>query len=233
MTWHAKRKGAYTTSSSEYEDNVWEIYNTLSDDTQLMGDAWTYEAIVGLIANASWESGLNPWRYNSIGAYGLVQFYPNTYYIGNRGVAYSGYAPSLNPDLPEGDYSDGANASDGKAQLLVIDSPTDTKYIVTEAKKQKARDLSWSILEWDSIQAYKMCDDIDEAIQSFLLFYEYPTTDLDELRTEFNNRKSYVARIEEILGGQPPVPPVPPSEYKGMPLYFYITKRFKRRKGLI
>lgn len=235
MSWHAKRTGGYTTDSQEYYDNVWEIYNLLSDNSSsslLIGDAWRDEAIVGLIANASWESGLNPWRYNSIQAYGLVQFYPHTYYIGGRGVGFAGYAPSTSPSAS----GDGAQPEDGQAQLLVVDSPTQTKYIANDTRKNKARQLDWAVLEWDSIHAYKMCDDVDEAIQAFLLFYEYPSSNINTLRNEYYTRRGYVDRIYEILGGTPPPPPPPPpppSRDGKMPLYFYTLKRYRMKKGNI
>ena len=233
MTWHAKRTGGYDNQSSEYYDNVWEIYNTLTNDFYLVGDAWSYEAIIGLIANATQESGLNPWRYNGSAAYGLVQFHPPSYYIGGVGTSYSAYAPSTSPTAS----GDGAQPTDGLAQLQVVDSPSQTKYIANSQRKQKARDLGWSVLEWTSIQDYKICDDIDEAIQAFLLFYEYPSTSLNVLSNQYYLRRSHVDRIVEILGGTPPPPPPPPPppyhESKGMPLYRYTLKRYKQRKGLI
>lgn len=228
--WHAKRTGGYSYPEQEYIDNVWEAYYLLSDastTTPLSGDAWSLYAICGMLGNATAESGLNPWRWNSIGAYGLVQFYPSTYYIGGRGVGKSGYAPSTSPSAS----GDGANASDGKAQLLVVDDPSGTKYIYNQQRADKARDLDWSVLEWNSINAYKMCDSLEEATQAFLLFYEYPTTDLNELRAEYNTRKGYADTVYQILTGTPPIPPTPTSRGK-MPLYMYTLKRYRMKRGL-
>lgn len=233
MGWNAKTSGGYEQTSQEYIDNVWEIYNTLSNDQYLVGDAWSYEAIVGLIANATQESHLNPWIWRNNYRYGLVQF-TFTYYREN-GSSYSAYDP-YNPRT-------GAQGSpsDGKAQLQVIDSPHNTLYLANNTRKNLARDLGWAILEWTDLQSYKICDDVEQAVQSFLLFYEYPESTVAGMQKEFNNRWKYVRAIEQILGGQPPEPPEPPdppipptpTKRDGMPLYFYMGKRFKRKKGLL
>ena len=50
------------------------------------------------------------------------------------------------------------------------------------------------------------------------------------------DRVTYASYYWEVFTGQPapPDPPVPPTpSQKGMPLYFYITKKFKNKKGLI
>ena len=210
-------------------NNVWEAYYLLSDDTMLVGDAWRLEAICGMLGNAYAESHMNPWAWNgsvSDGAYGLVQFHPPSYYIGGRGLDFNGYAPYV-PTLP---YT--ASPTDGQAQLLVVDSPTQTKYDASNFRKQIGRDLGWSILEWNNIQDFKICDSLEEATQAFLLFYEFPSTSLSELRTEFSNRYRYASTIWEILTGEPPVPPIPTKKSK-MPLYMYTLKRYRHKKGLL
>lgn len=231
MSWHAKRTGGYTSDSQEFADNVLQIYDFLSHDTYLIGDVWSYEAIVGVLCNMAQESNMNPWIYNG-SRYGLVQFTFN--YYRQQGSRYSAYAPSTSPSAT----SDGAKPSDGQAQLQVIDAPSNTLYLANERRKQLARDLNWSILEWTDLQSYKTCDDIDEAIQAWLLFYEYPESTVAGMQEEFAKRVAYKNRIIEILGGTPPTPPDPPipptpTSRRGMPLYFYITKKFKRKKGLI
>lgn len=226
MAWHAERTGGFDPSSTAYADNVREIYNVLTTDQYLFGDRWSYEAIVGLLCNVAQECRMNPWSYNG-SRYGLVQF-TFSYYQQN-GSQYSHYAPSTGPQAS----GDGAQATDGIAQLQVIDNPSNTLYLASEVRKQKARDLNWSILEWTDLFSYKICDDIDEAIQAWLLFYEYPESTVEGLRREYNIRKGFQARIEEILGGGPTPPPPPPPEDDRMSLYFYILKRYKAKKGLL
>ena len=234
MSWHAKRTGPYTTNSTEFKENVLEIYNLLNNTTYLSGRYWNYEAIVGLLCNIVCESGMNPWRYNSIGAYGLVQFNPASYYIGGRGVGFTGYAPSTSTTAT----SDGADPSDGMAQCLVVDDPYQTKYLANSIKMNKARQLNWAILEWTSIDDYKLCDDIEQAIQAFLLFYEYPSNSITTLAQEYNNRNSYRQTIIDIIAGvDPPTPePTPTPSPTPLPIagsskmIIYTNKRYRIKK---
>ena len=222
MSWYAKRSGGYDVTDSEFTANVQEIYNFLSNDVHLIGDAWTYEAIVGLLCNIYQESKMNPWIYNG-SRYGLVQFTFN--YYQTNGSNYSSYAPSTGATAT----GDGAQPTDGIAQLQVIDSPSNTLYNASEIRKNKARQLNWPILEWTSLQTYKMCDDIDQAIQAWLLFYEYPSSTTSGLQYEYELRKSYQQAIEDAIGGTPPTaptpptPPTPPTRRK-MPLYMYLRR---------
>ena len=232
--WYAKRTGGYTQNSQEFVDNVWEAYYLLIDSNNLSGTAWTLEAICGMLGNAYAESGMNPWRYNGTAAYGLVQFNPPSYYIGGAGVSYNGYAPSLDPTLPEGDFSDGANASDGRAQLLVVDNPSGTKYSSSGIRWELMEQLDWTLQEWNDIQSFKLCDSLEEATQAFLLFYEFPFNPpyfAQDVRVEYLRRKPYADKVYEVLTGTPPVPPTP-TRHKGMPLYFYMGKKFKQKKGI-
>lgn len=58
--WHAKSIGPYTNLSEEATDNAQEIATILID---VFG--WTLEAAAGAIGNMYYESGLNPWRWES------------------------------------------------------------------------------------------------------------------------------------------------------------------------
>lgn len=64
--------------------------------------------------------------------------------------------------------------------------------------------------------------------------FENPRVQTEAVEIE---RANYGIEIYNTYSGQPPVPPIPPSptptERTGMPLYFYMGKRFKRKKGLI
>ena len=229
MSWNAKRTGGYDVTDPEFTENVQEIYNILSTDAYLVGDQWSYEAIVGFLCNVYQECKMNPWVYNG-SRYGLVQFLFS--YYETNGSSYSNYAPSTSPSATQDD----AQPTDGIAQLQVIDSPHNTLYLANQTRMNKARQLGWAILEWDDLQSYKICDDIDQAIQSWLLFYEYPTSTISGLQYEFELRKSFQQAIEDAIGGTPPVPPVPPphptTSHK-MPLYFYTLKKFKYEKGIL
>jgi hypothetical protein len=210
---------------------VWATYNLLSVNTFLSGQAWKYEAIVGMIANAIWESGMNPWRYNSIGAYGLVQFYPSTYYIGGVGVSKMGYAPSTSPTAS----GDGADATDGIAQLLVIDDPNNTKWLHSQQRVNLANSLGWNITQYNTIDDFKQITNADEALKAFLIFYEYPSSTVSGMQNEYNNRAPYIQVVEDILNNIPPTPPVPPTPTirRKMPLYFYTTKMARYKKGIL
>lgn len=232
MGWHAKRTGGYASSSTEFEDNVLSIYAVLNEVSLLEVDVWSYEAIVGLCCNIVQESGMNPWVYNG-SRYGLVQTTFSHYRQYGRDSRY--YAPSLGATSTD----DGAQPTDGIAQLQMIDSINGTLYSASSGRKQEARDLDWSILEWNNLNAYKVCDDITEAIQAWLLFYEHPASlgDLTTLQHEYEIRSQNANRIIEIIGGHPipPIPPVPPtpSRVGKMPLYMYTLKRYRQKKGLI
>lgn len=224
MAWQATTyQYGYGENDSEYADNVLAIYDVLTHDVNLEGDAWSYESIVGLLANISVESEMNPWSWNNT-RYGFVQT-TFTYYQTN-GSRFNSYDPYI-PNQSQG------SASDGKAQIQMVDSNHNTLYSASETRKNLARQLSWAILEWDDLNSYKLCDDVEQAVQAWLLFYETPTIVASELQTEFENRYRRVAKIEEILGHTPPPPPPPPHHDDGMKLYFYIGKSIRRKKGLI
>lgn len=231
MAWNAKRTGGYTADSIEFEENVHEIYNVLSDDSYLFGDAWSYEAIVGVLCNMSWESqGLNPWVYNG-SRYGLVQS-TFSYYSGQANGRFGFYAPSTGSTAS----GDGAQPTDGIAQCQVIDYPTDTLYQAYGFRQDVSTMMGWSTLLWDNLSEYKTCNDVDEAIQSWLLYYEWPfntqTPSQSDVQNEYDNRAQFRQRIEEILGGGPGPGPHPTSTHK-MPLYFYIGKKLKHKKGIL
>jgi len=222
MSWQATTyQYGYTENDSEYADNVLAIYDVLTHDVNLEGDAWSYESIVGLLANISVESGMNPWSYNG-NRYGFVQTTFSHYE--SNGSRFASYDPYI-PNVSQG------SASDGKAQIQMVDSNHNTLYNASQQRKDLARQLDWSILEWTDLNSYKICDSIQEAVQAWLLFYEYPSSTVSGLQTEYNNRYNRVAKIEEILEHTPPPPP--PVTRTRMKLYFYTLKAFKRKKGLI
>lgn len=123
MAWHAKATGAYLNTDQEAKDNAVAIYNTLH------GMGYSYNAICAVLGNIGWESGYNPWRWqsdyvvsttetnfinNQTGhAYGLMQFDPAGQYINNATAqTYADYLPNFanRTGIPE----------DGNAQLMYM-----------------------------------------------------------------------------------------------------------------
>ena len=92
---------------------------------------WTINAIAALAGNQAYESGFNPWRWESdtvniIRGYGLFQYTPASKYI-NSSVA-AGY-PGFQPNYPMG----AGGQDDGTAQLLFMHNNVDGGYIPTSA----------------------------------------------------------------------------------------------------
>lgn len=104
--WYAKNTGAYTLGSAEANNNAVMIYNTLT----AMG--YAYNPICAILGNIGYESGYNPWRwqsdyvvasnqtnyinYQTGHAYGLLQFDPAGQYINNATArTYPEFAPNF------------------------------------------------------------------------------------------------------------------------------------------
>lgn len=128
MAWHVKTSGGYSNDSTEAIENA-----KMCADV-LMPLGWTANAVAGLLGNASAESAMNPWRWQSdiIGStggspwtnsgYGLVQFTPAGKYI-NAAQSYAGYGPNFSNQT--------GKDTDGQAQLLFINDNAD--YYATTA----------------------------------------------------------------------------------------------------
>lgn len=125
MSWQAKSLGGYANTDPEARDNAVMIYNLLRS----LG--YAYNPICAVLGNIGWESGYNPWRWQSDDvlattdttkiatssghAYGLFQFDPAGQYINNTTAqAYPQYAPN---------FSDRAGLrEDGAAQILYMNN---------------------------------------------------------------------------------------------------------------
>lgn len=123
--WHNKNTGAYSRDSVEAQENVMKMVEVLAP----LG--WTINAIAALAGNQAYESGFNPWRWESdtvniIRGYGLFQYTPASKYI-NSSVA-AGY-PGFQPNYPMGS----GGQDDGTAQLLFMHNNVDGGYIPTSA----------------------------------------------------------------------------------------------------
>ena len=208
MTWHAKLKGAYTPGSTEWNENVQEIWNQLSG-------TWTAEAVAGMVGNMQSESGLNPWRWQSdrddigdpLKGYGLPQFTPASGYINDYGRGVEGYAPSLSTSY----QSAGANPSDGHAQIIVIDEDRAGKYL----NRTRYCDY-WDISAAYPFGSYKRLTDLYTASTGWLFDYEFPA---DRSKAVADARYQNAVVVYEFLKGHPPEPPGPGPGPGPSPVY--------------
>lgn len=132
MAWHVQVTGGYAQGSTEANENALEICNILR------GRGWSDNAISGVLGNMQYESGINPWRWESDDVlsitdtstiatstshgYGLTQFTPAGKYIySSYAQGYAEYAPNFS------DHT--GNATDGIAQTIFVDEHAD--YIPT------------------------------------------------------------------------------------------------------
>lgn len=123
--WYAKPTGGYSTTSDEAKTNATNIANVLTSQ------GWSVTAIAALLGNATGESGLNPWRWESdyipsisefnnwtpqqasSHGYGLFGFTPASNYINaNNESRFRIYGYSPNFSNSQG------NALDGQAQTM-------------------------------------------------------------------------------------------------------------------
>lgn len=133
MTWHAKRTGSYSPSSSEAYDNATEAARILINDF-----GWHEGACAGLFGNIDYEGVWNPWRWEgdnvktrsqaqstSMG-YGLIGWTPARKYQFNNATTSGGVAwfPNYDQESYPGygpNWDDVAGvATDGAAQIRLI-----------------------------------------------------------------------------------------------------------------
>ena len=142
MAWHTQVSGGYALGSQESIDNAVQIYNVLS------GFGFGYNAICAVLGNIGYESGYNPWRWQSDyivsttqtsyintssgHAYGLLQFDTAGRYINNTTArGYPEYGPNF--------ANQTGSQFDGIAQLKFLNNidcqpyPGNGAYIPTAA----------------------------------------------------------------------------------------------------
>jgi len=169
-------------------------------------DLMSLEAVCGLVGNIAFESRINPWQEEVGGSgFGLIQWTPPTALTNVLGSTPTGDAQC---SLIYNEIMDNQSIWGGGARWI----PT-TRYPYSGTQ-------------------FCALGSIREATQAY--FAERERGTWSEARYE------YARYYWEVFTGQPtppepPDPPVPPtpSSREGMPLYFYITKKFKRKKGLI
>lgn len=139
MTWHAKRTGSYSPTSSQAYDNAMEAMNIMMNDY-----GWTKAACCGVFGNIDYEGQWNPWRWESDNVrskaqaqsdtgythgYGLIGWTPaKKYQFNNATFVYQGqtyyYFHNYNQESYPGygpNWSDQAGlATDGAAQIKLI-----------------------------------------------------------------------------------------------------------------
>jgi hypothetical protein len=98
-------------------------------------------------------------------------------------------------------------------------------------------DFLWHELETDYFSVLRtlvLATSIREASDVVLHDFENPQVQTEAVEIY---RANLGIEVYNTYSGQPPEPPIPPvpptPTRKGMPLYFYMGKRFKRKKGLI
>lgn len=134
MAWYAKQQGGYVVLSYDSTTGQGSIISSIAGDANIAA-AWTVFQSLGWSANAvaavlgvcSYESGLNPWRWQSdqliastdyynlhtatTHGYGLNQFTPAWSYMGES-QNFPGYAPNF--------LDQAGRPSDGTAQIYFI-----------------------------------------------------------------------------------------------------------------
>ena len=204
--WHAQPRKGFPIDSNEAKENMAEIYNQLKS-------TWSIEAIGGMLGNLYAESGLNPWRWQSdkvsmsdrYKGYGLCQFTPAYGYINDYGVGVDGYAPNMSTT----EVTSGANASDGKAQIIVIDTDRAGKFI-NRKKYCDYADLSGCY----PMDSFKQVNDLYIACVGWLFNYEFPkdrSESVANLRYEYAQTCYEYIKTLETPTPEPPTPPTPPE----------------------
>lgn len=96
MPWSVANTGAYANSSTEANNNARLI------QSQLSSYGYSYNAICAVLGNIGYESGYNPWRWQS----DSILVSTDTYYINNQ----TGHAYGLFQFDPAGQYVNNASA---------------------------------------------------------------------------------------------------------------------------
>lgn len=208
MPWHAKPSGAYSFSSFEGRENVFEMNNNLQ--------SFNIAAISGIIGNSMAESGLNPWRwqgdmYGLSRGYGLFQFTPASDYVN-----LSGATPNLNVNY----QTSGATPEDGIRQITAFKTDELGKWVSSCWRSY------WSTTTYSELYAYRtevlntyghgsgisiaeFSDITDITAATFVFLACFEGSAVPNLSARVTNANQ-AYRI--ITGQEPPTPPVPPPD---------------------
>lgn len=223
MSWNAKPSGSYQYDSKAGTENIFEINDFFNTEN------YTIEAQSGLIGNVMAESGLNPWRWQSdtvnlSGGYGLFQFTPASGYIDLTDV------PFHSPNLSTSEQTSGATVDDGEAQLIVFNEDRLGKWISScwrtywdvntyaQLYAERKRILNtYGNGSKITLNQFKTIKNVWDATFTFLACYEGPRV------PNVGPRYENAVNAYELLTGNPPDPPIPPTPInKKLPIWFYI-----------
>lgn len=203
MPWSVAPTGAYANSSTEANNNARLI------QSQLSSYGYSYNAICAVLGNIGYESGYNPWRWQSdiilastdtyeinnqtSHAYGLFQFDPAGQYVNNAsaqtlvqfGVNFSDIA---------------GNVDDGFAQVYYMNFLSGG-YIPTAAYPLSFADFKASTAS------------VAYLTEAWMYNYE---------RGTWNNQR--VVNAEYWYNHLSPTPPTP-GTYRKMPWIYYLKRR--------
>lgn len=220
--WYAKPRGAYNLTSNEAKANMSEMA------VYFLAHGYTHETIAGIIGNAYGESGLNPWRwqsdtFNKNSGYGLFQYTPASGYIDDCADV-DGYAPNISTTA----QTEGAEPSDGIAQVVVFDTNKLLKWVSTcwrpywdEQEYSELYSMRQTILTNYgngtrlTMSQFKTIDNVQYATFAFLACFEGPSVPNLQPRIEYAN-----IAYEYLFGETPPQPPTPSR--RKMPIYMML-----------
>lgn len=225
MPFYAKPAGAYSIGSTEGTANINAAYDYLNSFGYVKG------AVAGMFGNASHESGLNPWRWQSdevsltsdYKGYGLFQFTPAYAYINLTDI------PNHAPNLSVTEQTAGASPDDALAQLYVFVNDNLGKWYsplwrtywrssLYPSLYQQAQNILNTYGDGTSLtQAqFKLIDNYQDACLAFLGCYEGPAdTDQNPLDANFQTRLTAAAQVKEVLDGHEPGPGPGPGPTPG------------------
>ena len=203
MTWSVAPTGAYANSSTEANNNARLI------QSQLSSYGYSYNAICAVLGNIGYESGYNPWRWqsdivlastdtyeinNHTGhAYGLFQFDEAGQYV------YNAAAQTL-PQFGVNFSDIAGNVDDGFAQIYYMNFLSGG-YIPTTAYPLSFSDFKASTAS------------VAYLTEAWMYNYE---------RGTWNNQR--VVNAEYWYNNQSPTPPTP-GTYRKMPWIYYLKRR--------
>ena len=208
MPWYAKATGGYSTLSVEAMSNALQIYYILTDR------GWSFNPICGVLGNLQFESGMNPWRwqsdiilnssdpaidYSTTNAYGLFQFTPPGKYL------HSPIARAIPGFRPNYSNSSG-DPFDGYSQIVFVDENAD--YVATPQYP-----YSYAMYKVLALSP-EDCADI------WLANYERGTPS--------PYREQYARDWYDILDGIPAIPPELPPGYIGNLPYGAVAAATKK-----
>ena len=205
----------------EYGQDIWNYLMVLIENEY---------GVAGLMGNLLAESGLLPFRLQ--GDYDAEHNYPRSH--------------EYSADVNDGTISEYTFVHDEKGYGLAQWTYSSRKQGLYNYTKGRGYgvDMLYPQLEFlqheletdyfDVLHTLVLATSIREASDKVLHDFENPEEQGESVEIY---RANLSIDIYNTYSGSPPIPPIPPvpppSGRKGMPLYFYITKKFKQKKGLI